>query len=248
MHPVVFGVKRAYWAATRWGIRCLKEPRIKERFGEAITPARFEYLYLLRQRSVADDGSIGAMLQSVLCGILDVASVTVSRMLRVLEKLGLVERGSRACADRRTRWVSLTEAGLACVDEILGSQVVHRYFDRQLVLGLYDSSDYWESWRDWADGRAGRRLRAFHATLRRVAVAVRDNSRVWDLGEDLEVAENYERAPEELVRDWTRYAAKWRAITGGVRRKPRDGDGPRARVEGDVRRDRVERDAPARSG
>src|SRR5688572_8739685 len=109
MHPLVFGFKRAHWASVRWGYEVLGQ------FG--LTPARFEYLYVLACGWTAP-GSVPTvklhtkpepepMLQSHLRRILDVSRATVSEMLQVLEERGWIVR--EALPPRRTREVIARE-------------------------------------------------------------------------------------------------------------------------------------------
>ncbi len=77
MHTVFFGLKRAFHGTLRVTRGALAT------FG--LTAARFDMLYI-----VAKEGS--SLTQRRLQRALGVAAATVSRMLRSLEKLGLVER------------------------------------------------------------------------------------------------------------------------------------------------------------
>ena len=102
MHSAMFGLKRGYYAALRWGRRVLE--------GFAVTPARFDLMFVLRENR-------GWHVQSELRRILGVAGSTVSRMVKSLEGLGLVKR-EPASHDRRERIVSLTAEGEKKVDEV----------------------------------------------------------------------------------------------------------------------------------
>lgn len=114
MDDVLFGAKRAYWATLRFSSRKLAS------FG--ITPARLDMLrviYATPMRSVS---------QRYVRHHLGVARSVVSRMLRALEELGLVERGERFAHDRRTRVCRLTSRGRELVAsvwrELVQSRVV----------------------------------------------------------------------------------------------------------------------------
>jgi DNA-binding MarR family transcriptional regulator len=99
MHVIHFGLKRAFHGTlriTRPALACL-----------GLTPARFDMLSI-----VAEEG--GSLLQRDLQRALGVAAATVSRMLRSLEELGLVEREVLE-EDHRCRNVVLTKAGRRCV-------------------------------------------------------------------------------------------------------------------------------------
>jgi DNA-binding MarR family transcriptional regulator len=99
MNAVLFGLKRAYHGSLRVFRRALA------RLG--LTAARFDLLYVLHRAE-------GVMLQRGLRQALGVAAPTVSRMLRSLEELGMVEREVLE-EDRRHRFVRLTKVGRRCV-------------------------------------------------------------------------------------------------------------------------------------
>jgi DNA-binding MarR family transcriptional regulator len=90
MHALFFGLKRAYQAPLNTFNRRLR--------AVSLTCARYDLLHALRSR-------IGR-LQSELWKILGVARPVVCRMLKALEKMGLVRR--RVAEDRRQRFVELT--------------------------------------------------------------------------------------------------------------------------------------------
>jgi DNA-binding MarR family transcriptional regulator len=73
-----------------------------------LTPSRFEVL-----RAVQREG--GSCAQRVLVQRLAVSPPTVSRLLRALIKLGLIEH-RRDAVDARMRNVRLTREGVACAD------------------------------------------------------------------------------------------------------------------------------------
>jgi DNA-binding MarR family transcriptional regulator len=98
MNAIFFGLKRAFHSTlgiSRAGLAAC-----------GLTAARFDLLYCLYQRD-----SEGAS-QRTLTRKLGVTRSTVSRMLASLEALGVVAR-KRHVADRRQRWVTLTNAGRA---------------------------------------------------------------------------------------------------------------------------------------
>jgi DNA-binding MarR family transcriptional regulator len=101
MDAVFFAVKRAHYATWKFGRRVLLQV--------GMTPARFDVLYALR-------GSRWMPVrQAELRVTLGVARATISEMLGVLEKLGLVLRN--CCEDdTRTNWVRLTKRGERMLD------------------------------------------------------------------------------------------------------------------------------------
>ena len=99
MHSALFGLKRGYYGALRWARRVLA--------GFGLTPARFDLMFVVAEN--------GWHLQSELRRILGVAGATVSRMLKSLEELGLVER-ERAVHDEREKVVFLSEKGREAVE------------------------------------------------------------------------------------------------------------------------------------
>jgi DNA-binding MarR family transcriptional regulator len=77
---------------------------LAERFD--LTPSRFEVLYAIRERRGARQTDISRAL--------GVTPVTISRMIKRLEELGLVARVTSP-TDRRAKVVELTPEGLARV-------------------------------------------------------------------------------------------------------------------------------------
>jgi DNA-binding MarR family transcriptional regulator len=71
-----------------------------------LTPSRFEVLCAIRERKSARQADISRAL--------GVTPVTISRMIRRLEELGLVARAT-SVKDRRAKLVELTSEGLARV-------------------------------------------------------------------------------------------------------------------------------------
>jgi DNA-binding MarR family transcriptional regulator len=97
MHALVFKMKRAHLRALA-GARALS-------LKFEVTPARYDLM-----RAVCAFGSIGEQLQHRLWKALGVSRITVSKMVRRLMELGLVQR-RRAPRDKRTFLVSLTREG-----------------------------------------------------------------------------------------------------------------------------------------
>lgn len=103
MNAIFFGLKRAYHGTLRTTRRALA------RLG--LTPARFDLLYIVAH--AAD------VAQSDLRRALGVAASTVSRMLRSLEDLGLIQREPLLC-DLRHKLVYLTPEGKSRVRRATG--------------------------------------------------------------------------------------------------------------------------------
>lgn len=100
MHPVFFGLKRAYYASLGLTRRTLR------RMG--LTAARLDMLYVIHKSFKH------TIRQSQLWRTLGVCASVVSRMLKRLEAIGYVH-----CAVRyghvRKRWISLTTKGRATI-------------------------------------------------------------------------------------------------------------------------------------
>jgi DNA-binding MarR family transcriptional regulator len=105
MNAHFFGTKRAFHAI----LRVMRKPLSS--FG--LTSARYDMLYAI-YGGVPEglEPSDCLVEQSELPDLLGVHKSVVSRMLRSLERLGLITR-ERSAGDRRQLWVELTEAGVA---------------------------------------------------------------------------------------------------------------------------------------
>jgi DNA-binding MarR family transcriptional regulator len=101
MNAVFFGCKRAFHACMRIARQGLR--------GLGLTPARFDML-----TAIGVDSHYSCT-QRELRGELGVSAPTVSRMVRSLEKLGLVERRRLERGDRRQYSIKLTDWGLKCM-------------------------------------------------------------------------------------------------------------------------------------
>jgi len=103
MHPIVYGIKRAFLSSTTFLRR-----KLRRAFG--LTQARFDVLYLVHQ---------GHRDQLEIRRMLGLTSSTISEMLQTLEKLLLVTRKVKD-TDRRARVVELTTEGRrrtgACIE------------------------------------------------------------------------------------------------------------------------------------
>jgi DNA-binding MarR family transcriptional regulator len=104
MNAHFFLTKRAFHAI----LRIMRKPLAS--FG--LTAARYDMLYVICGGDLGPEGPDCLTEQSELPCQLGVHKSVVSRMLRSLEKLGLVSR-DRCDGDRRRFWIELTEAGLA---------------------------------------------------------------------------------------------------------------------------------------
>jgi DNA-binding MarR family transcriptional regulator len=125
MNAILFGLKRAFQASLRF-----TRPLVA-RFG--LTAARFDMMYAVHKTE-------NRVRQSDLRRTLGVTAPTVSRMLRSLERLGLVARVRPRFGDTRQRIVTLTVAGRTCIRHafraIVRRRVVRRAYDSVLTAGL----------------------------------------------------------------------------------------------------------------
>jgi DNA-binding MarR family transcriptional regulator len=124
MNAHFFSTKRAHYAV----LRILRKPL--KSFG--LTSARYDLLHVL----FGDGGrkSRGwTVRQSEVCRQLGVCKSVVSRMLKSLEKLGLVTR-SGVSVDKRLKFVELTPRGLNCVRET--RQCLERAARRLLCIAV----------------------------------------------------------------------------------------------------------------
>ncbi len=114
MHAILFTMKRAHHAGLR-----LSRPLMR-RVG--LTPARFDMLFALFDEGLSAwgrrRGFSRGVLQARLSKALGVCRMTVSRMVRSLEDLGLVHRDALRPGSRR-RMVRLTERGDAKVRRLV---------------------------------------------------------------------------------------------------------------------------------
>jgi DNA-binding MarR family transcriptional regulator len=120
VNTTLFGLKRAYWGSLGMTRRRLKEM--------GLTAARFDLLYVLRQRR----GPVG---QRHIVRILGVTHPVVSRMLKSLRTLGLTSRERRP-ADRREWMISLTPAGRALIDKASFEFIFRRRAARIVEAGV----------------------------------------------------------------------------------------------------------------
>src|SRR5262249_32533278 len=120
---IVFGCKRAFHSTLR-----ITRPILT---AMGLTAARFDMLTAIGRKTY---GIPQKCLRLVLGG----SAPTISRMLRSLEELGLVERQPYR-EDRRTRYVVLTERGKArlrtATKELIGTGLVQLAIDCALTYG-----------------------------------------------------------------------------------------------------------------
>ena len=115
MHVLYFGLKRAFQATLQ-----INRPLLAR---HGVTPARFDLLYCIHKD--LDD----RVRQSSIRKALGVARPTVSRMVRSLEKLGLLVRGIDL-SDSRQRSLRLSVAGRKVVRRVLRKLVRSDVVDR----------------------------------------------------------------------------------------------------------------------
>ena len=149
MNILFFGLKRAYHGTLRVTRRALV------RLG--LTAARFDLLYIVQKG--------GAVLtQRELRKALGVAGPTVSRMLRSLEELGLVERVV-SDLDRRERFVMLTKLGRRCVRKaarlLIDTGVIQLAIDGALCADQWHNATVCETAKNACDRMLARLRRAF---------------------------------------------------------------------------------------
>jgi DNA-binding MarR family transcriptional regulator len=103
MNAIAFGTKRAFHGFLRVTRKALGSL--------GLTAARFDMMCALLRDDGFDPRPSYETRQSDLRRTLGVTAPVVSRMLRALERLGLVARRRRPFGDRRQRWVELTTFG-----------------------------------------------------------------------------------------------------------------------------------------
>jgi DNA-binding MarR family transcriptional regulator len=131
MNRLLFRAKRTHHS-------CLRVSRAI--LGDALTPARFDMLYVLE---ACDPGRYG-VLQKELCVILGVSGATVSRMLKSLRELGYVYTGPDEDEPRR-HVVSLSPSGRALIRELV--EKVHGSGIDVLLLDCALGAERW-----WKEG------------------------------------------------------------------------------------------------
>jgi DNA-binding MarR family transcriptional regulator len=156
MHTIFFSLKRAHHGVLR-----VTRPMLAKM---GLTPARFDLLYAVRERE--------GLRQIALCRALGVSGATVSRMVRSLEKLGLLVRDT-SCADLRQRFVYLTDQGRRCI-----RKAVRRVIRSGTAELIVDSALCPDA---WGDREACLRARqTLDEPLRAMRLAYRDIANLYD--------------------------------------------------------------------
>jgi len=134
VNAITFGTKRAFHGFLRATRKQLVEM--------GLTAARFDLLSVLvrcRPRELCAPG----MRQSAIRRMLGVTAPVVTRMVRALERLGLVRRWRERDWDRRQVLVALTEAGERCIlraREVM-LPAVSRMVLRSICFGKHRNAD-----------------------------------------------------------------------------------------------------------
>jgi DNA-binding MarR family transcriptional regulator len=128
MHPVFFGLKRAYYATLGLTRRTLRKM--------GLTAARMDMLYVIHKK-----GRYSTQ-QGALWRTLGVNPSVVSRMLKRLEEMGYVQRDVVTC-DTRKRTVKLTIKGRARILRAIRQFIGWGY--AQLALASALEPDRWHS-------------------------------------------------------------------------------------------------------
>ena len=123
MNAITFGTKRAFHGFLRFTRRAFASV--------GLTAARFDMLLAIRG-SVRSDQPFETIMQCDLRSVLGVTAGVVSRMLRALEKLGLVQRAH--ADDRRYKAVWLSQKGEACFRA--ARQLLMRSVQRVVVTAI----------------------------------------------------------------------------------------------------------------
>jgi DNA-binding MarR family transcriptional regulator len=125
MHASFFGIKRVHLR-----VLAVTRPMIAE---SKLTPARFDMMRIVRL--YGDEG----IPQGTVQWLLGVSAPTVSRMLKSLEQLGLVER-DRDARDGRCKKVYLTKRGRDAVDLALRMTVDNDEAEHTAARGVLGST------------------------------------------------------------------------------------------------------------
>jgi DNA-binding MarR family transcriptional regulator len=154
MHPVFFGLKRAYYATLGLTRRTLGKM--------GLTAARMDMLYVIHKRGPY------RTQQGALWRTLGVCPSVVSRMLKRLEEMGYVERDV-VTNDTRKRTVTLTPKGRARILRAIRQFIGWGYAELALRSAL--EPDHWHS--EWRTHVAVSRAEEF---LRLIRVAFGDRA------------------------------------------------------------------------
>jgi DNA-binding MarR family transcriptional regulator len=121
MHAMSFLQKRGHLSAVAVGRKMFKRvPRM--------TPARFDLLHVIRDnmRTCVLAAGDGMIAQSTLTERLGLAKQTVSKMLKRLYELGLIDK-YRCSGDKRRLLIGLTEDGMVLLERAYGVAFTERY-------------------------------------------------------------------------------------------------------------------------
>jgi DNA-binding MarR family transcriptional regulator len=154
MHPVFFGLKRAYYATLGLTRRTLRKM--------GLTAARMDMLYVIHKKGRYSTP------QGALWRTLGVCPSVVSRMLKRLEQMGYVERNV-VTNDTRKRTVKLTTKGRARILRAIRQFVGWGYAELALRSAL--EPDRWNS--EWHTHVAVSQLQEY---LRLIRVAFGDRA------------------------------------------------------------------------
>ena len=125
MNAITFGTKRAFQGF----LRVTRLPLLE--FG--LTAARFDLLWVVFGSERGNCGLAGVR-QSDIRRRLGVTAPVVTRMLRALERLGLVKRWREDGWDRRQIRVALTERGERCIGQ--ARKVMIRAVSRMVRMAI----------------------------------------------------------------------------------------------------------------
>jgi DNA-binding MarR family transcriptional regulator len=134
VNAITFGTKRAFQGFLR--------VTRKQLVDMGLTAARFDLLSVLVSRGRGDWCAPGVR-QSEIRRMLGVTAPVVTRMVRALEGLGLVQRWREQYGDRRQVRVQLTEAGEKCILNARGVMLpaIARMVYRAVCFGEHRSAD-----------------------------------------------------------------------------------------------------------
>jgi DNA-binding MarR family transcriptional regulator len=134
VNAITFGTKRAFHGF----LRVTRKPLLEM----GLTAARFDLLSVLI-RSRRGDWCTPGVRQSEIRRMLGVTAPVVTRMVRALEGLGLVERWREQFGDRRQVRVGLTKAGERCILKARKVMLpaVSRMVYRAICFGKHRSAD-----------------------------------------------------------------------------------------------------------
>jgi DNA-binding MarR family transcriptional regulator len=122
MHYLPFALKRAHHATLK-----LLRPLAAR---NDLTPARFDLLYVLYVK-----GGTVEPYQFRIAQVLGLCRSTICKMIKAMEKVGLVKRKREIIFDQRRRRVRLTRYGRHCVHQVLKA-IRRREIERPLLQSV----------------------------------------------------------------------------------------------------------------